>query len=286
MKIVTLTPKDQGYPNILRSIASPPKQLFCLGGQLAELLKEPAVAIVGSRKVSAYGQRVTQELADVLTKHSVVIVSGLAIGVDSLAHQAAVAAGGKTIAVLPCGLDMIYPAANRQLAQKILAGGGALITEYEEGSEPFKSNFVARNRIVAGLSQALVITEAGEKSGSLHTASFALEQGREVCAVPGPIYSPTSIGTNNLIKQGAIPITSATEILKIIGLADRPAKKREIIAGNPEEYVIMRLMNDGIVEADELLTQSNLPADVFNQTLTMLEITGKVKPAGGRWYLT
>ncbi len=287
MKIQQITPNNTAYPAILKTIASPPRTIYCLGVPLNELLKAPVVAIVGSRKVSPYGKSVTEQLATDLASRGVVIVSGLALGVDGIAQKAAIEAGGKVIAVLPNGLDQIYPASNRELAKQILNTGGAIITEYPAGSEPFKSNFVARNRIVSGLAQALLITEAAEKSGSLHTANFALEQNREVCVVPGNINSPYSAGTNNLIKSGATVVTDVNDVLAAIGLDSRPVKKREIIASNENEYILMHLINDGVFEADELLINSELETDVFNQTLTMLEITGKIKPAGaGRWHLT
>ncbi|MGH7250125.1 MAG: DNA-processing protein DprA, partial [Minisyncoccia bacterium] len=276
---------DKDYPDILRSIPAAPKQLYCIGTPLNELLKNPTVAIVGSRKITSYGQRVTADIASSLANRGIVIVSGLALGVDAAAHQAAILAGGKCIAVLPCGLDQIYPATNRNLARKLLETGGAIITEYPEHTEAFKSNFVARNRIVSGLARALVITEAVEKSGSLHTAGFALEQGREVCAVPGNIYSPSSAGTNNLIKKGATPVIDAIDVLRTIGLADKPKKKQRIMAANQEEFIIMTLINEGVFETDELLAKSELPPDIFNQTLTMLEIGGRIQATSGKWYL-
>ena len=191
MKIRKIFPKDQAYPGVLKTIASVPKQLYYLGAEPAKLLILPAVAIVGSRKVSSYRQRVIEELAGALAKRGIVVISGLPMGVDTIAHRAAIAAGGKTIAILPCGLDTIYPSSSRQLAKQILATSGTILTEYPEQTVPFESNFVARNRIVSGLAKTLLITEAAEKSGSLHTAKFALDQGREVCAVPGSIYSQT-----------------------------------------------------------------------------------------------
>jgi DNA processing protein len=286
MKIYQITPKQQGYPATLKTISSVPKQLYCIGEEPAKLLTLPAVAVVGSRKVSSYGLRVTEELAAGLAAHGIVIISGLALGVDTVAHRAAVETGGKTIAVLPSGLDRIYPATNRSLAKRIIDTGGCIISEYPAETEPFQSNFVARNRIVAGLSQALIITEAAEKSGSLHTAKFALEQGREVGAVPGSIYNLTSVGSNNLIKSGATPVTSVKDILELIGLADKPEIKREIIAASQEEHILMTLINDGVMDAEALLRESHLTPTIFNQTLTMLEITGKVKASGGQWYLT
>lgn len=285
MKIEKTTRRDGHYPKQLKAIAAAPKQLFYLGEDPANYADDILVAVVGSRKVSPYGRHVTTELAGALARHGIVIVSGLALGVDALAHQAAVEAGGRTIAVLPCGLDKIYPATNHHLAKRILATGGTLITEYPKQTEPFPTNFVARNRIISGFSQAVLITEAAEKSGSLHTANFALEQGREVLAVPGNITSLLSAGTNNLIKAGATPVTGTQDILLALSLDSLP-QARDNTAANHEEHLIITLLSKGICDTDELLDRSDLDPALFNQTLTMMEITGKVKAAGGgTWVL-
>ncbi len=284
MKILKLSPYQQGYPQQLVNISSPPKQLYYLGKPPQEVLKSPAVAIVGSRKVTPYGQRITEELARGLASNGVVIISGLALGADAIAHRACLQAGGKTIAVLPSGLDKIYPASNRQLARQIIESGGCLISEYDVKTSPQRQNFIARNRLVSGLSQALIITEAAEKSGSLHTAKFALEQGRDVGAVPGDIYSPTSVGSNNLIKTGAASITGLADALQLIGMKEIEPDY-EVLADSPEEYTLLKLMRQGITESQDLLKQSGLEAATFNQTLTMLEITGKAKVTSGQWYL-
>ncbi|MGH7195357.1 MAG: DNA-processing protein DprA [Candidatus Saccharimonadales bacterium] len=275
------------FPQILRDIASPPKQIFVLGDSLAQLLTRPRVAIVGSRKVSSYGRQVTAKIAGDLAAQGIVIISGLALGVDGLAHQAALDAGGQTIAVLPGGLDKIYPASHRQLARKILETGGALVSEYPAGTESFKQNFIARNRLVSGLSGGLLITEAALKSGSLHTARFALEQGHEVMAVPGNITSLTSVGANNLIKSGAHPITSSEDVLNVLGLKPRVEKAKPVPRGRDQnEQIIIDLIVAGTYDGAELLAMSQLePAD-FNQTLTMLEITAKIRPTGAnQWSL-
>ncbi len=285
MKINTLTLTDPDYPSQLATISGPPKQLYYLG-DVVSLLELPRLAIVGSRKVTPYGRAVTSQLARAAAEQGIVIVSGLALGVDALAHQAALDGGGKTIAVLPSGLDRIYPATNRQLAKQILEQGGALITEYPFETEPMKHNFIARNRIIAGISDGTLITEAAVKSGSLHTANFALEQGRSVMAVPGPITSQLSGGTNNLIKTGAAPITELSDILEALGLStetNKPAPN----AANAEEAAILDLMVSGVTDGGELLSSSKLSAVMFNQTLTMLEITGKIRPLGaGHWCIT
>ncbi|HVI60845.1 MAG TPA: DNA-processing protein DprA [Candidatus Saccharimonadales bacterium] len=283
-KKVKLT--GQGLPEELRRIPSPPKQLFCRGADLAELMGRPRVAIVGSRSVTPYGRQVTSQLAAELAGQDIVIISGLAIGVDAIAHQAAVEAGGLAIAVLPGPVDKVYPATNRRLAERILAQGGALISEYEVEEFSFKQNFVARNRLVAGLAQALLITEAAEKSGSLHTARFALEQGKDVLAVPGNITSQVSVGTNNLLKTGAMPVTSYQDVLHALGLHDHQTPAREVRGRNAHEQTVLDLLLRGINDGQALLERSALSVSEFNQALTMLEIGGKIRALGGNhWAL-
>jgi DNA processing protein len=245
----------------------------------------PMLSVVGSRKVSPYGRQVTSQLVREVGQHGVVIISGLALGVDGLAHQAALEVGAKTIAVLPSGIDKIYPATHTQLARDILRQGGAIISEYPDGTEGFKGNFIARNRLVSGLAQAVLITEAAEKSGTLHTANFALEQGKTVLAVPGNITSPLSAGTNNLIKAGATPVTSATDILQALGLTDYE-QQLALLPANEQEALILAALQQGTTDAAELLTATQLDTIRFNQTLTMLELTGKIRPlGGGHWSL-
>lgn len=265
---------------MLRAIPQPPKQLYYLGTEPATLLKRPTIAIVGSRKATPYGKAVTTQLATALANAGAVIVSGLALGVDSAAQQAAVEAGRPVIAVLPSGLDAVYPATHRPLARKILETGGCLISEYAEGMPPLPPQFVARNRIISGLSRAVIITEAAAKSGSLHTAQFALEQGRDVLAVPGNITSPTSAGTNQLIKLGATPLLSADGALTSFGL--QSAAANQLMASNAEEAVLLELLAKGITDGDELLIHSKLEPIAFNQTLSMLEIHGKIRSLGNR----
>ena len=284
MKVITLTPHSPDYPYQLTTISDPPKQLYYLGDLPAALAK-PRLAIVGSRKVSAYGKAVTIQLAREAAAQDIVIVSGLALGVDGLAHQAALEANGITIAVLPSGLSKIYPSTHHQLAKRILESGGVLISEYAGNAPPFKGNFIARNRLISGLSDATLITEATLKSGSLHTANFALDQGRTVMAVPGNITSQLSAGTNNLIKSGAIPVTELRDILSAMNLT-QAAKRAAPLGVTAEETTVIGLIHSGTSDASELLVLSRLSPQLFNQTLTMLEITGKVRPLGaGHWGL-
>lgn len=267
-------------PAVLTQIPSPPKQLFHEGAALDELLKRPRVAIVGSRNVSTYGRQTTLKLARELAEQGIVIVSGLALGVDGLAHQAALEAGGQAIAVLPGPLEIIAPAQHRQLARQILDQGGALVSEYQPGSVAFKQNFIARNRLVAGLAQAILITEAAEKSGSLHTARFALEQGKDVLAVPGNISSSVSVGTNNLIKAGATVVTSYSDVLHALRLEDHQTKAKDVRGRNAHEQRVLDLLMAGINDGEALLVGSELSTTEFNQTLTMLELGGKVRSLG------
>ncbi len=286
MNVKKLSSNHSSFPGKLKAIPNPPRHLFFVGN-IEPLSKLTVVSVVGSRAVTPYGKQVTGSLVSQLASKGIAIVSGLALGIDALAHQAALEAGGYTAAVLPSPVDEIYPATNRALARRILEQGGALISEYGDNdrSEAFKMRFIERNRLVSGLANALLITEASEKSGTMHTANFALEQGRTVMAVPGNITSPTSTGTNNLIKAGAIPVTDVTDILTALGL-DNTHVQLEILAGNPEEEAILAHLKLGVTDGTELLARSELPSQLFNQTLTMLEITGKIKPLGnGHWSL-
>lgn len=263
-------------------LAQPVSELFYQGNNFMELLDKPLVAIVGSRKVSPYGKVITQQIAGELARAGVVIVSGLAFGVDSIAHQATLDVGGQTIAVLPCGIDSIYPASHAGLANQIINMGGALVSEYSPGSGlPMKHQFIARNRIIAGLSQAVLITEAAAKSGSLHTAEFALEQGIEVMATPGNITSLTSQGTNNLIKNGAAVITSAQDILQLLDISPI---KRVKITKSPEEFIILNLLENSVTDINHLQISSGLDPSTFNQTVSLLELEGKIRINSGQIY--
>ena len=284
MKVNKVLLNASGYPPVLAQMSGAPKELF-VAGELDELLARPRVAIVGSRHVSAYGRQITTNLAAELAGQGIVIISGLALGVDALAHRAALEAGGLTLAVLPGPIEQIYPSSHTQLARQIVDGGGVLVSEYPDGTPAFRWNFVARNRIVAGLSDALLITEAAEKSGTLHTARFALELGRDVLAVPGNITSPLSAGTNNLIKSGAMPATSAEDVLHALNLKPA-AKARRVKGANDAEQSLIDLLAKDISDGAELLEQSKLEVGEFNQTLTMLEISGKIRSLGAnQWSL-
>ncbi|HTE21640.1 MAG TPA: DNA-processing protein DprA [Candidatus Limnocylindria bacterium] len=284
MKIYKISYNSDDFPSTLRHIPSPPKELYILG-DLGPLLEKPLLAVVGSRKVTPYGRSITLDLVRAVASQRVVIISGMALGVDALAHQAALEVGGKTIAVLPCGLDKPYPATNRQLARKILEQGGVLMSEYPEGTPPLIQNFIARNRLESGMSDGVLITEAAIKSGTVHTARFALEQGKTVMAVPGNITSELSKGTNNLIRSGAVPVTRPEDIFEVLDIMGTP-EDHEVVAANAEEAAILQLLKQGITDSSILQTSSQLEVVVFNQTLTMLELTGKIRPLGaGHWSL-
>ncbi len=280
MKVKKLTLQDSAYPEPLRTIPTPPQQLFYIGAKPGEWLRRPRVAVVGSRGVSPYGRGVTARLASQLAERGIGIVSGLALGVDTIAHEAAVKAGGLHFAVLANGLDTMYPASNTALAKQLVATGGVILSEYEAGMPSLKQNFVARNRIVAGLADALLITEAAEKSGTLHTARFAMEQGRDVLVVPGNITSPNSVGCNNLIKSGAIPVTSVDDVLFALGTKNLVTTTYVHRGENPEEQTILDLLYNGVSDGHALLVESTLAPTIFTQTLTMLELSGKIHPLG------
>lgn len=285
MAVSTLTLSGSPHAAVFDGIQPAIGCLYVLSDNLDDLLARPRVAIVGSRKITPYGKQVTAQIAGELARQGIVIVSGLAYGVDAAAHRAALAAGGLTIAVLPSSLQEIYPAAHRGLAQQIVRGGGALLSEYQPGTPTMKHNFIGRNRIVSGMSDALLITEAAINSGTMHTARFALEQGKDVLAVPGNITSPTSAGTNNLIKSGAMPATCAQDVLDVLGF--KPAASTLVAKGsNDTEQCILDLLRENITDGHELQLRSNLPANQFSQALTMMEITGKVRAAGANhWTL-
>ncbi len=272
-------------PNDLKRLDQPPLALYSQGPPLEEFMTRPRLAIVGSRKVTPYGRAVTMQLSSALASRGVVIISGLAFGVDSIAHEACLQAGGLTIAVLPSGLEQIYPVSHSGLARRIVDNNGLLLSEYSGKASPLKHQFIARNRLIAALSDAVLITEAAEKSGSLHTANFALELGKPVLAVPGNITSEMSKGTNNLIKVGAVPVTSTQSILDALNW-QTPLVSRQLILDTTEEQTIVDLLSTGLSDGNALLKKSQLEPAVFNQALSLLEIKGIVKPQGANhWSL-
>lgn len=284
MKINKISPDDHDFLQMTSGIAKPAKSLYFIG-KLPKT-RQPTVAIVGTRRPTAYGKEVTYRLAHDLASRGIIIISGLAIGVDGIAHQAALDAGGTTIAVLGNGLGSIYPAKHRDLAKNILASGGALISEYEPDVLARDFHFLERNRLVSGLSDAVLITEAARRSGTLNTAAHAIEQGREVFVVPGNITSPLSAGCNHLLRSGATPATSAEDIIEIIAPTLSPGQQTLPLGNTPEETTIISLLQSGLRDGDELQRTSGIDASTFSTTLTMMEINGTIRSLGAnQWTL-
>lgn len=286
MKINKVRPADHPYLQQLAEIPKPPKELYFCGVLPAS--RVPSIAIIGTRKPTAYGREVTTQLASTLARHGIVIVSGLALGVDAIAHRATTEAGGTAIAVLGNALPDIRPATNRHVAKDILESGGAIISEHGEDDNYVtgKWSFPERNRLVAGLADAVLITEASASSGTLNTAAHALEQGKEVLVVPGNITSPMSHGCNQLIKQGATPVTCADDILDII-MPNRLQPQTALPLGStPLETDILRLIQTGIRNGDKLQSELAISASDLSVALTMLEINGSIRSLGGnQWAL-
>ena len=273
-----------GFTSVLETIPVPPKELFYKGTLPAK--RVPTVAVIGSRKPTPYGIEVTRRIAYDLAKQGVVIISGLAYGVDAVAHKAALEAEGTTIAVLAGGLHKLYPAPHAQLANDIVRSGGALISEREPGYEARRYDFLARNRLVSGLADAIVVTEATEKSGTLSTVAHALEQNKEVFAVPGPITSLVSVGPNRLLQQGAHVALSAEDILRVIAPDIHKSQARLPLGDTEIEVRIIGLIQSGVSDGDVLLQQCTVSPAEFSQALTMMELKGSIVPLGGnRWGL-
>lgn len=284
MKINRISPESHKYLQIISDIALVPKKLYFIG-KLPNT-RALTVAIVGTRRPTAYGKEATHTLAYNLARRGVVIVSGLALGVDSIAHRAALEAGGTTLAVLANGLPNIYPASHKGLADDIITAGGAIISEYEPETSARNYQFLERNRIVSGLSDAIIITEAAARSGTMSTAAHALQQGKEVFVVPGNITSPLSAGCNNLIKQGATPITDARDVLEVIAPHLLDGQSRLALGSNADETAILALLQQGVRDGDELQRLTKLKPGDFATALTMLELAGTIRALGGnQWSL-
>ncbi len=284
--VTLLTQDDPAYPARLRQTVGAPPVLY-VRGELTDA-DELAIGVVGTRRATSYGREVTTRLVHDLATAGLTIVSGLAKGIDACAHTAALDAGGRTIAVLGCGVDVVYPAEHRALARRIVESGqGALVSEYHLGVQPDATNFPARNRIISGLSLGVLITEAPSKSGALITTDFAAEQGRDVFAVPGSILSPNSVGPNELLKEGAKPVTSAEDILVEFNLSQREAEAevRRALPENDDERAIVRLLGDGPTHINDLAHASGLPMSALGALLTMLELKGLVRQLGAGQYV-
>ena len=279
-----LTWNSPDYPAYLREIPGAPPLLY-VHGAITEADRW-AVAVVGTRRLTQYGRQVTRDVVTGLVRNGVTIISGLARGVDAIAHKTALDAGGRTIAVLGSGLDCIYPAENRSLVTQILAGRGAVISEYGMGVQPEAKNFPPRNRIISGLSLGVIVVEAGERSGALITSKFALEQDREVFAVPGSINSPASRGPNQLIQQGAKLVTCADDVIEELNLTMVAEKTAVQLAlpGSAEEAALLSHLSTQPRHVDELSRASGLAPSLVSSTLTLMELKGTVQQVGGMNY--
>jgi len=282
--VAVLTWDEAAYPRRLREIDQPPPILYVRGKLLPE--DDWAVAIVGTRRVTAYGRQVAEEVATSLARSGVTVVSGLARGVDSIGHQAAVNAGGRTLAVLGNGVDQVYPPENRHLAAQIMEHG-ALISDYALGTQPDGINFPPRNRIISGLSIAVIIVEAGLTSGALITATFAAEQGRDVFAVPGNINAPQSQGTNRLIRDGAQPLLDPQDVLEALNLTMVTEQHvvRAVLPTDPVEARLFKLLTQEPMHVDEIRAQADMPIETVSATLAMMELKGMVRQVGGMNYV-
>ena len=279
-----LTWDDPGYPSLLRQIHHPPPVLYVKGEIRSE--DEWAVAVVGTRRATVYGREAARHIAGDLARSGVTIVSGLARGIDAEAHKVALEARGRTIAVLGCGIDIVYPPEHVRLAQAIIERG-ALVTEYALGTPPEGGNFPPRNRIISGLTLGVVIVEAGETSGALITADYAAEQGREVFAVPGNIFYRGAKGCNRLIQQGATPVLSVEDILEELNLTmvGQQQEVREIIPENETESLLLQHLSAEPTHVDELRQESGLPIATVSSTLALMELKGMVRQVGGMNYV-
>lgn len=284
-----IRPQDSHFTEVLTSIAVVPKMLYFYGNFPENRVK--SVAIVGARKPTEYGKTIAYQLAYECAKRGAVVVSGLAYGTDSIAHRGALAAGGVTIGVLGTPIDYIYPRRHFGLAEEIVKTGGVIMSELAPGADFYpKTSFLERNRLISGLADVVVIVEAAERSGSLNTAAHALEQGKEIFAVPGDITRLTSVGCNKLLRQGAQPYLEPRDVLEVLF---PPQKKRPrtaelllLMGDNEAETAILRTIGSGVERGEEILARTGLAAAEFNQNVTILEIKGRIMALGmNRWGL-
>lgn len=277
-----ITIDDDRYPTLLREISDPPALLFIRG-----TVPPPTglrLAVVGTRRPTRYGEHMTAELTEAVAAAGVTIVSGLAIGLDAIAHRTCLEVGGRTVAVLGCSLDRVYPVVHERLAEEIVERKGCLVSEFPPGIPALPHRFPARNRIVAGMCQGTLVTEGDVTSGALITARFALESGREVFAVPGNVTSIPSRGPNDLIKQGATPVTEVTDLFRGLGLDPPEAQPPTAIAASVEERKILSAISRGPLPVDEIIRRSTLPPSVVARCLSQLELRNVVKNLGGQHF--
>jgi len=280
-----ITLQDKDYPAILKEIHDPPKELYIKGEIINQ--DKTAIGVVGTRRYTQYGKEVALDIAGKLAKLGITIVSGLAKGIDTFAHQAALENGGRTIAVLGSGMDKnsFFPRSNYSLSEKI-SQQGAVISEYQPGTRGTHFTFPQRNRIISGLSLGVVVIEAPEESGALITATLALEQNREVFAIPGSIYEKNSVGTNRLIKLGAKLVTDVEDVLEELNLSHLlTLEKKKVKPDNKEEEIILSILSAQPVHIDEIIKKSGLSAGIVNSTLMILELKKAVRNLGKNNYI-
>jgi DNA processing protein len=283
-QVRVLTYHDPSYPARLKEIYDYPPVLYVRGDLMPQ--DECCLAVVGTRRASMYGKQVAAEMTTELARRGVTIVSGLARGIDSIAHRNALEAGGRTIAVFACGLDIVYPQDNAELARQI-AHQGALVSEYPLGTRPKADNFPRRNRIMSGMSLGVLVVEAGERSGATITAFQALEQNREVFAVPGSVYSPLSRGTNRLIQEGAKLVIGFADILSELDLtmAAEQMHMDAVLPANDTESLLLKQVSTEPLHIDEICRRSNLPTALVTSTMALMELKGMVRHLGGMNYV-
>ncbi len=275
-----LNTDDKNYPELLKSIDKPPEKLN-YKGDFQSVFLENTLAVVGSRKMTSYGKMVTEKLVREVSSCGITIVSGFMYGVDALAHQTAIENNGKTIGVLPCGVDVIHPAYQKKLYQQLLRNG-FFVSEYDDNMPPERWTYPKRNRITVGLSQATLVIEAAEKSGSIISAELAKKYNRKLFAVPGSVFSETSAGTNKLLKEGATPVTCAQDILSFFDKEE--GTLFEEMELSPEESEIMEILKQSPHETDEIVRKTKKPATVVGETLSSLEMKGVIKKEGRLYY--
>ncbi len=292
VKINQISPLEYKFTEVLEAIALKPKILYFRGKIPQNMSKNgkqgrpKTVAIVGSRHNTKYGEEIAYKLAYELGKRGVVVVSGLAFGIDTIAHRGCLDAGGITVAILGTAINNIYPKSHEPVARKIIAQNGAVISEYAPDTRPFpKTSFLERNRLISGLSDIVVVVEAAEQSGSLNTATHAIDQGKTVFAVPGNITNPYSQGCNKLIKQGAIPYTGPDDVISELFPEGYLKKQKNLhsqhlIGDTDVETKILQAIASGCRSGEEIMAYSLLPAEVYNETITLLEIKSRVRSLG------
>lgn len=282
--IQVITWDDGNYPVRLREMDQPPPVIYCRGAIKPE--DDWAVAVVGTRRMTAYGRQVADEMTRGIASQGATIVSGLARGVDAVAHLAALDAGGRTVAVLGSGVDQIYPPEHEKLAARIEVQG-AILSDYAPGTPPDSANFPPRNRIISALARAVIVVEAGESSGALITAAFAAEQGKEVFAVPGQIHAPQSLGTNRLIQQGARLLLNPQDVVEVLNMTQLPEQThlRQVLPSDPVEALLFSILSREPQHIDAIRMNSQLPIEQVSAALTIMELKGIARHVGGMQYV-